>query len=104
MRIDSLSEYATVGYVEKRIRLRKTQFQMMQKLVSEKKKTVAVSLDSDMEHAPRQTVSGRALMPFNIYNITCACCALRESIPLLNLSESLSFKESVTIALTPRTK
>jgi hypothetical protein len=50
-------EYATVGYVEKRIRLRKTQYQMMQKLVESRKKTVTVALDSaEMEHAPRQTV------------------------------------------------
>jgi hypothetical protein len=52
-----LTEYATVGYVEKRIRLRKTQYQMMQKLVESRKKTVTVALDSaEMEHAPRQTV------------------------------------------------
>jgi len=57
-------EYATVGYVEKRIRLRKAQFTMMQKIVNEKKKTVAVSLDSDVEHAPRQTVSFSSLVQF----------------------------------------
>ena len=53
-----VAEYATVGYVEKRIRLRKTQYQMMQKLVESRKKTVTVALDAaDMEHAPRQTVA-----------------------------------------------
>lgn len=51
------AEYATVGYVEKRIRLRKTQYQMMQKLVESRKKTVTVALEAEMEHAPRQTVS-----------------------------------------------
>lgn len=50
------AEYATVGYVEKRIRLRKTQYQMMQKLVESRKKTVTVALEAEMEHAPRQTV------------------------------------------------
>lgn len=53
---DCLTEYATVGYVEKRIRLRKTQYQMMQKLVESRKKTMAVALDPEMEHAPAQTV------------------------------------------------
>ena len=61
-------EYATVGYVEKRIRLRKAQFTMMQKIISEKKKTVAVSLDSEVEHAPRQTVSFSHIYQF--YSIT----------------------------------
>ncbi|XP_032795847.1 gamma-aminobutyric acid receptor subunit beta [Daphnia magna] len=51
----SLLEYAAVGYVEKRIRLRKTQYQMMQKLVESRKKTVTVALDAEMEHTPRQT-------------------------------------------------
>ena len=46
-----------MGYVEKRIRLRKTQYQMMQKLVESRKKTMAVALDPEMEHAPAQTVS-----------------------------------------------
>ena len=45
-----------MGYVEKRIRLRKTRYQMMQKLAESRKKTVTVALDSEMEHAPRQTV------------------------------------------------
>ena len=53
------TEYATVGYVEKRIRLRKTQYQMMQKLVESRKKTVTVALEAEMEHAPRQTVRPR---------------------------------------------
>lgn len=47
-----------MGYVEKRIRLRKTQYQMMQKLAESRKKTVTMALDAEMEqHAPRQTVS-----------------------------------------------
>lgn len=46
-----------MGYVEKRIRLRKTQYQMMQKLVESRKKTVTVALDAEMEHTPRQTVT-----------------------------------------------
>ena len=45
-----------VGYVEKRIRLRKTQFQLMQKM-AEKKKTAAATLEAEVEHTPRQTVS-----------------------------------------------
>ncbi len=47
-----------MGYVEKRIRLRKTQYQLMQKLAESRKKTVTMALDPDMEqHAPRQTVT-----------------------------------------------
>jgi hypothetical protein len=61
-------EYATVGYVEKRIRLRKTQYQMMQKLVESRKKTVTVALDSaEMEHAPRQTVNIYKTIPLLLH-------------------------------------
>lgn len=60
-----IAEYATVGYVEKRIRLRKTQYQMMQKLVESRKKTVTVALDAaEMEHAPRQTVRSTIISLF----------------------------------------
>lgn len=51
------TEYASVGYVEKRIRLRKTQYQMLQKLAESRRKTVTMALDAEMEHAPRQTVN-----------------------------------------------
>ena len=49
-------EYATVGYVEKRIRLRKTQFQMIQKMAEKKRAAAAVLSESEVDHTPRQTV------------------------------------------------
>lgn len=70
------TEYATVGYVEKRIRLRKTQYQMMQKLVESRKKTVTVALEAEMEHAPRQTVRYTTLYWRIAFFTTCYYCLL----------------------------
>ncbi|XP_044733908.1 gamma-aminobutyric acid receptor subunit beta isoform X2 [Chrysoperla carnea] len=54
----SLLEYATVGYMAKRIQMRKNRFTMIQKIAAEKKLGVD---PNDPDHAPKQTVSGRPM-------------------------------------------
>ncbi|XP_015840083.1 GABA receptor isoform X1 [Tribolium castaneum] len=51
----SLLEYATVGYMAKRIQMRKNRFLAIQKIAEQKKLNVDGGPDSD--HAPKQTVS-----------------------------------------------
>lgn len=51
------SEYATVGYMAKRIQMRKNRFLAIQKIAEQKKLNVDGGPDSD--HAPKQTVSNR---------------------------------------------
>lgn len=57
MLIFSLIEYATVGYLAKRIQMRKNRFLAIQKIAEQKKLNVDGGPDSD--HAPKQTVSSR---------------------------------------------
>lgn len=52
-----ISEYATVGYMAKRIQMRKNRFLAIQKIAEQKKLNVDGGPDSD--HAPKQTVSFR---------------------------------------------
>lgn len=52
-----ISEYATVGYMAKRIQMRKNRFLAIQKIAEQKKLGVDGGPDSD--HAPKQTVSSR---------------------------------------------
>lgn len=49
------TEYATVGYMAKRIQMRKNRFLAIQKIAEQKKLGVDGGPDSD--HAPKQTVS-----------------------------------------------
>ncbi|XP_065162537.1 gamma-aminobutyric acid receptor subunit beta isoform X4 [Atheta coriaria] len=52
----SLLEYATVGYMAKRIQMRKNRFLAIQKIAEQKK----MAIDGpDGDHAPKQTVSNR---------------------------------------------
>ncbi|XP_063919752.1 gamma-aminobutyric acid receptor subunit beta isoform X5 [Zophobas morio] len=55
----SLLEYATVGYMAKRIQMRKNRFLAIQKIAEQKKLNVDGGPDSD--HAPKQTVSSRPI-------------------------------------------
>lgn len=52
-----LPEYATVGYMAKRIQMRKNRFLAIQKIAEQKKLNVDGGPDGD--HAPKQTVSTR---------------------------------------------
>lgn len=51
------AEYATVGYMAKRIQMRKNRFLAIQKIAEQKKLNVDGGPDGD--HAPKQTVSTR---------------------------------------------
>lgn len=57
-KIISLLEYATVGYMAKRIQMRKNRFLAIQK-IAEKKLNAESGGDGD--HAPKQTVSTRPM-------------------------------------------
>lgn len=59
-------EYATVGYMAKRIQMRKNRFLAIQKIAEQKK--LNVDGGPDGEHAPKQTVSTRLTFRFFIIN------------------------------------
>nr|CAH7739887.1 unnamed protein product [Callosobruchus chinensis] len=61
----SLLEYATVGYMAKRIQMRKNRFLAIQKIAEQKKLNVDGGPDSD--HAPKQTVSRQTVGSFQRY-------------------------------------
>lgn len=105
----SLLEYATVGYVEKRIRLRKTRYQMMQKLAESRKKTVTVALDSEMEHAPRQTEVRFLMQPHGKAialheppgNNSIHSAPLPANSPLNNITNGPRMDEEATAVMLP---
>ena len=52
-----ISEYATVGYMAKRIQMRKSHFMAIQKIAEQKSKQGLEGHPGDSDHAPKQTVS-----------------------------------------------
>lgn len=72
MTVCPLAEYATVGYMAKRIQMRKNRFLAIQKLAEQKQKSLESHAGpGDPDHAPKQTVNN--IITHTTYNITCVC-------------------------------
>lgn len=72
-------EYATVGYMAKRIQMRKNRFLAIQKIAEQKKLNVDGGPEGD--HAPKQTVSFR-LICYSIWSLNrTGCLLVRTFVP-----------------------